>query len=236
MVKFVADLRVAFVVNFVARKKSHVRTNLAPVQDILSIFDFDVSLSRPDDRAIGVGSRKTVIQVGSPRLILQLPGDFEWRRLGVGRKIDPEKFAEPEIGILQLGLGVDQFRPLVGQRHLRPLHIQRPHQTRPQPFLLVFRFFLQRSNGIFAHPDLRPIQERFVERDPRLHRHAIDRFLKLALCLVDVQARNRDLARDRATGVKVLQHPQRSIVILIAQPRLRLMLPFVDQSGGDDRR
>src|SRR5258708_28995006 len=48
MVKFRAARRVALAVNFIARENLHLRTEFAPVQNVLSIFDLDILLVRLD--------------------------------------------------------------------------------------------------------------------------------------------------------------------------------------------
>ena len=90
VVELVADFRIAFVVNFVAGKNADPWTQLAPVDDILSIFDFDLVLARFDQRPLGVGPDETFVQRRGARLILQLTRDFERRLLGIGWEIHPE--------------------------------------------------------------------------------------------------------------------------------------------------
>ena len=131
---------------------------------------------------------------------------------------------------------VDQFRPLIGHGYFRPLQVQLADQARPQPFLLVLRFFLQRADRIFVYLDLRPVQERLIKRDPRLHRDPIRRFLKVVIGLLNLQAGDRHPVRRRSAGIHVFQDTHRSIVIFLAQPCVRLVLPFVEQSGRDERR
>jgi hypothetical protein len=99
MIKFVTDFRVPLVVNFVGRKKSHPRAKFALVQRVLSIFDLDIFLTRFKFRTAGVGSSQTLVQVEMARVILQLSRNFKGRLLGIGRKIDPEKFSESQVGI-----------------------------------------------------------------------------------------------------------------------------------------
>ena len=83
-------------------------------------------------------------------------------------------------------LRVDQLWALVGQRHFGALNIQCADDPGAQPFLLRLHFLLQNPHGIFAHVNLRAIQEELGKRDPHIHRHAIGDFLELVLLLLDV--------------------------------------------------
>ena len=58
-------------------------TQLAPIDQILSIFDLDVDLARFDFGAVHVGAAKTVVQVGMERGVLQLSRDFKTRLIGI---------------------------------------------------------------------------------------------------------------------------------------------------------
>ena len=61
VVEFRADQRIALIVNFVAGKSLDVRPQFASVDQILSIFDFDIYLARPDFGAVHIGSAKTFV-------------------------------------------------------------------------------------------------------------------------------------------------------------------------------
>jgi hypothetical protein len=83
VVKFRTDRWIALVVNFVAGKKLNVRTKLASVDQILSIFNFDVDLARFDFGSVYVGAAETFVQVGMESCVLQLSRDLETRLIRI---------------------------------------------------------------------------------------------------------------------------------------------------------
>ena len=60
-----------------------MRTKLASVDQILSIFNFDVDLAGFDFGAVHVGAAKTFVQVGMEGGVLQLSCHFETRLVRV---------------------------------------------------------------------------------------------------------------------------------------------------------
>ncbi|PYM00168.1 MAG: hypothetical protein DMF19_10575 [Verrucomicrobia bacterium] len=80
--------------------------------------------------------------------------------------------------------------------------------------------------------DLCPVQQEFVKGDSHIHRHAAGNFLKLVVCLVDVQPGDCHLAGNCPAGVKVLVEAQYCIVIFLSEVRLALSLSFVVQPAG----
>src|SRR5205807_1901088 len=61
MIEFRTGRGVAFVVNFIARKSLEMRTQLAAIDLILSIFDLDVDLAGPYFGAFRVGTSETFV-------------------------------------------------------------------------------------------------------------------------------------------------------------------------------
>src|SRR5262249_8136581 len=99
VVEFRAYRRISFVVNLVAGEKLDMRTQLAPVDEVLSIFDFDIFLARLDLSPVGIGPIKTLVYIGMKRCVLQLSGHFEPRLIWIRSKIESEKFAQAQIRI-----------------------------------------------------------------------------------------------------------------------------------------
>ena len=79
VIEFLSDKRIALVVNFVPRKNLNMWTKLTAVDQILSIFNFDVDLARFDFGAVRIGAAETFVQVGMEGCVLQLSRDFETR-------------------------------------------------------------------------------------------------------------------------------------------------------------
>ena len=79
VIEFLSDKRIALVVNFVPRKNLNMWTKLTSVDQILSIFNFDVDLARFDFGAVRIGAAETFVQVGMEGCVLQLSRDFETR-------------------------------------------------------------------------------------------------------------------------------------------------------------
>jgi len=114
VIEFRTDQRVALVVNFVAGKGLDVRTQLASVDQILSIFNLDIFFARLDLGPARIRAAETLIQIGMKRGVLQLSCYFKTRLVRVGLIIESEKIAQSQIRILQLRPGAGQLRLLVG--------------------------------------------------------------------------------------------------------------------------
>jgi hypothetical protein len=105
VVEFRSHFGIALAVNFVAGKRFHVRTALAPVEDQLGLLNLDVDLSRPDFRPGHVRVGQAFVQVGMLGRVLQLAV-----RLGGHRfagSIDADQLRQAQLGVLQAGLGID---------------------------------------------------------------------------------------------------------------------------------
>ena len=98
-------------------------TRRAPVQNVLAIFDLDVFRPGFDDPTVRVSPREALVKVRMIGPILQLPRNFERWRLSARGEIGREKFRQSQIRVLQIRLRVKEFRSLVGECHLGPLHI-----------------------------------------------------------------------------------------------------------------
>ena len=130
---------------------------------------------------------------------------------------------------------IDQLGLFVCQRHFGPTHIQLPDGAGAESLLLRLHFLLHHGDRLFAHADPGAVQEQFVECDPHVHFHAVGDGLKFQLLNFEVQSCDRDLAADRAAGIKVFHHAQRRVVIFVAQARIGLVLALTKQSRGHDR-
>src|SRR5439155_3475370 len=64
VIKFGTDVRVALAVDFITGKSSHMRAQLAAIQNVLLIFDLNVFFSRFDYGTVRVGPRQTFVQIG----------------------------------------------------------------------------------------------------------------------------------------------------------------------------
>ena len=119
---------------------------------------------------------------------------------------------------MQARLGIDQFRLLIRERDLGAADIERADEACLQSLLLRLEFFFVNADRLFAHPDFRAIQKHVVIRRPHIHRNAVHECLIFERALFLVQPRDRELARNRAAGVDVLDDAQRSFVIVGTQP------------------
>ena len=143
VIKFRTDVWIALAVNFVTGKSPDMWPHHAPVEYILLVLDLDVFLPGFDDRAICVGAREAIVQIGMIRLILQFSRNLKWRCPAVpGRASSAEKVSESEIGIFQLRLRVEEFRLLVGQSHFSALHVQITNNAGVEALLLALEFLV----------------------------------------------------------------------------------------------
>ena len=55
MIEFASDFRIALAVNFVASECIHLRTQFAPIDDGLLIFNLDINLARANFRPHRLG-------------------------------------------------------------------------------------------------------------------------------------------------------------------------------------
>jgi hypothetical protein len=85
-----------------------------------------------------------------------------------------------------LRLRVKKFRLLVGQSHFSALYVQITNNARAEALLLALEFLLQDSHRILPHTHLRPIKQKFVERDSHIHRHSAGDLLQLIVLLLDI--------------------------------------------------
>src|SRR5437763_2974271 len=123
-------------------------------------------------------------------LILQFPRNLKGCYRRSRRCVHAKKLAEPEVGISQLCIRVEKLWLLVGQGHFSALHVQFANNAGTETLLLALQFLVQDADGILAHTDLRPIEKKLIESDPHIQGHATDNFLKLVICLIDVQMRD----------------------------------------------
>src|SRR4029077_20095904 len=145
---------VALTVSFVAGENLNVRTKLAAVDQILSIFDLDIDLAGFEIGTVCVGTSKAFVQVRVERGVLQLSGNFKWRFCNLSAVIDSEEFTQSQIGISELRFGIGQLRLFVGQSDLSAGNVQRANDARLQTFVLSFQFFIQHPHRILADPNL----------------------------------------------------------------------------------
>ena len=128
------------------------------------------------------------------------------------------QLTQPQVGIFQPGLGIDQLGLLVGEGDLGAADIQRADEPGRQPFALRLELLLQDADGLLSHADLGAIEQDIVKRDPHIHRYAIDDRLVFERPLFLDEPGNGLLAGDRAAGVKILHYSQRRVVVVRAQP------------------
>ena len=206
-----------------------MRARGAPVQNILLVFDLDILLPGFDYRTIRIGPSQAFVQIGMVRLILQLSRNLEWGRLGSGTSVRAKEVAESEVGISQLCLRVEKFWPLIGKSHFSALHVQFADNAGAETLLLALEVLVQDPHRILTHPHFRPIQEKFVKRDPHIHCHPAGNLLQLIILLLDIQPRDGHLARYCSASIKILVDPQRRIVIFLPECGLALLLSFIVQ-------
>ena len=97
MVELRANRRIPLAVCFITGEKLHLRAQLALVERVLSILDFDVVLALFDHAAVGVRPGEALDQIGVRRLHLQFPGNLKRRFLRGRLERNPAQFAEPQI-------------------------------------------------------------------------------------------------------------------------------------------